>query len=126
VSTHAGHAAHSPLSTLQTDELRTALLVGRAEQTAEFTRHAGRFETLATDSSGHTTSRDRAMAALRMFVAREAIEEIEDALLRIREGDYGACQSCGEWISFERLEMFPGERWCADCAAPSSEADLNR
>jgi DnaK suppressor protein len=121
VSTRAGHAPQPALSPLQTDALRMALLVGREERTAEFTHHSGRLERLTTHSSDHTTERARALAALHMYVAREAIEEIEDALLRIREGDYGACESCGEWISFARLEASPGARCCSGCSGGSNE-----
>lgn len=123
VLTRAGHAPQLSLSTLQTNALRMALLVGREEHTAEFTHHAGRLAGLAADSSGNTTGRDRAMAALHMYVAREAIEEIQDALLRIRDGDYGTCQSCGQRIELARLEVFPRARCCRGCSAGSNERD---
>ena len=45
----------------------------------------------------------------------EAIEEFEDALVRLEEGRYGTCQSCGASIPTERLEVIPQTRLCAAC-----------
>jgi DnaK suppressor protein len=121
-STRAGRATQPSLSTLETNTLRMALLVGRQEQTAEFMHHADTLARLRADSSDGATARDRAMAALQMYVAREAIEEIQDALLRMRNGDYGTCQSCGQPISLARLEVFPRARCCTACSATSTLA----
>jgi RNA polymerase-binding transcription factor DksA len=121
-STRAGHTAEPSLSTLQTNTLRLALLNGREQQTAAFTHHADTLVRRTADSCDDTTGRDRAMAALHMYVAREAIEEIQDALLRIRNGEYGTCQSCGLPISLARLEVFPWTRCCTACSAASTRA----
>lgn len=121
-STRAGDAVQPSLSTLQTNRLRMALLVGREERTAEFRYHADTLGRLTADSSGDTTGRERAMAALQMYVAREAIEEIQDSLLRMRRGGYGTCQSCGQPISLAHLEVFPRARCCAACSTASTLA----
>jgi DksA/TraR C4-type zinc finger protein len=67
-----------------------------------------------------TTSRDRAIAALRLYRTREAVEEIEDALARLEDGAYGTCQSCDRPIPFERLEATPHVRFCALCPTPAA------
>ena len=121
-SPRPGHAAQASLSTFQINALRTALLVGRVEQADEFTHHAATFAKLTENSTGDTSECDRAMAALHMYGAREAIEEIEDALLRIRDGGYGTCQSCGQPIAFARLEVFPRARCCTACSPASTRA----
>jgi DnaK suppressor protein len=121
-STHAGHAAQPSHSTVQINRFRAALLVSRAEQIAGFARHADTLARLAAKSSDDTTARDRAMAALRMYVARESIEDIEGALLRIRNCEYGTCQSCGQPISLTRLEAFLWARCCTACATASNLA----
>jgi RNA polymerase-binding transcription factor DksA len=46
------------------------------------------------------------------------LEEIDDALLRIRRGEYGRCEVCGRAIEIERLEAVPTARLC--------EADARR
>ena len=56
--------------------------------------------------------------------AREAIEDIEHALDRLRDGTYGTCEACGAPLPFERLEAIPQARLCVAC--PSYWAGLVR
>jgi hypothetical protein len=58
------------------------------------------------------------MAALSMYVAYEAMEEIADAVARIDDGSYGLCQLCERPIPLEFLETSPAARFCGDCPAP--------
>ena len=44
------------------------------------------------------------------------LRQIEAALGRLAEGDYGFCVSCGEAIAIERLELNPTTPICIDCA----------
>jgi DnaK suppressor protein len=46
---------------------------------------------------------------------RQQIKEIEDALERIKYGDYGECEECGEPIPEQRLRLFPAARNCVKC-----------
>jgi DnaK suppressor protein len=43
------------------------------------------------------------------------IKEIEEALERIKLGDYGTCEDCGEPIPEQRLRLFPAARLCVRC-----------
>jgi DnaK suppressor protein len=43
------------------------------------------------------------------------IKQIDDALVRMDEGTYGVCESCGLEIAEERLEAMPFTRLCRDC-----------
>ncbi|HEX8455869.1 MAG TPA: TraR/DksA family transcriptional regulator [Pyrinomonadaceae bacterium] len=45
----------------------------------------------------------------------QAVADIDQALLRIEEGSYGICQSCGEPIEERRLEAVPTARYDATC-----------
>jgi RNA polymerase-binding transcription factor DksA len=121
-SAPAGHTAQPSHSTLQTNRFRAALLVSREEQSAGFARHEDTLARLTANSSDDTTALDRALAALRMYVAAESIEDIQDALLRIRNCEYGTCQSCGQPLSPTRLEAFPWARCCTACSPASSLA----
>lgn len=47
---------------------------------------------------------------------REALQEIDDALLRIQQGVFGLCEECGQVIAKERLESIPFARYCIQCA----------
>lgn len=43
--------------------------------------------------------------------------EIREALERLRDGTFGTCVSCGEWIARNRLQLVPYARECIACAA---------
>jgi DnaK suppressor protein len=47
----------------------------------------------------------------------QAVADIDQALLRIREGSYGLCSRCGEVIEERRLEAVPTARYDAKCQA---------
>ncbi len=48
--------------------------------------------------------------------ARAVVRQIDDALLRIKEGTYGVCKSCGNPIAEKRLEAIPYVALCIECA----------
>jgi RNA polymerase-binding protein DksA len=43
------------------------------------------------------------------------LREIVEALERIENGTYGACENCGQLILKERLKAVPHARFCIDC-----------
>lgn len=47
---------------------------------------------------------------------KESLHEVEEALERLRRGDYGVCESCGKQIEPARLEAKPTARRCIACA----------
>jgi RNA polymerase-binding protein DksA len=47
--------------------------------------------------------------------AREAMEDIAEALARLDDGSYGLCSSCGIPIPLPRLEAVPTTRRCVPC-----------
>ena len=55
-----------------------------------------------------------------LFLNRNSLEksllrEVEEALLRVREGVYGICQECEEPISPKRLQALPWAKFCVRC-----------
>ena len=46
---------------------------------------------------------------------RNELRLIEDALFRINEGTFGACESCDEQISLKRLQIMPLTPLCISC-----------
>jgi DnaK suppressor protein len=46
---------------------------------------------------------------------RQLLQMVEKALLRIREGTFGECISCGKEINAKRLEAVPWTRHCIEC-----------
>lgn len=51
------------------------------------------------------------------------VAEIDQALLRIREGSYGVCARCGKVIDEKRLEAVPTARYDAECQAAVERAN---
>jgi RNA polymerase-binding protein DksA len=51
----------------------------------------------------------------RMEAAGEEMDQIEEALQRIREGSFGFCEECAKPISLERLRAIPYARLCIPC-----------
>ena len=47
----------------------------------------------------------------------DLIREIDEALQRIEDGNYGQCRRCGKPISEERLKAIPTARYDAECQA---------
>lgn len=50
-------------------------------------------------------------------VQRQKIRDIDAALERIEQGEYGVCLRCGEEIPAKRMEIRPFSRYCVDCKA---------
>jgi DnaK suppressor protein len=46
---------------------------------------------------------------------REKLQNIDEALARIKEGTYGECDECGDDIELERLLALPFTHLCLDC-----------
>lgn len=48
------------------------------------------------------------------------VMKIDKALMRIEDGSYGTCESCGEKINEQRLEVVPFANLCIKCAESES------
>lgn len=46
---------------------------------------------------------------------RRLLKEVMEALRKLEEGGFGACERCGEAIAEKRLEALPFARYCIDC-----------
>ena len=46
---------------------------------------------------------------------RKLIKKIDETLSKIKEGEYGYCNSCGVEIGLKRLEARPTATLCIDC-----------
>ena len=47
----------------------------------------------------------------------ETLTEVERALAKLDDGNYGLCEVCGKDIGEDRLEAMPATRYCIDCAS---------
>ncbi len=54
---------------------------------------------------------------------RGLIGKIEQALRKIKDGEYGECESCGEQIGLKRIEARPVAELCIDCKGEQEELE---
>jgi len=62
-----------------------------------------------------SSERDREMELLLGDREREKLLNIDEALLKIEEGEYGICEECEEDIPIGRLKVMPFARYCVKC-----------
>jgi DnaK suppressor protein len=67
------------------------------------------------DSSQVTAERGEAEALAGRL--QETLEDVERALIKLENGTFGACESCGKPIGEPRLEAMPTARNCMECAS---------
>ena len=77
-----------------------------------------------------TDSKERAMQLENSEVvdalgneAREELEQIAAALMRIENGEFGFCTSCRDAINEQRLQAFPQADKCIECASLDEERE---
>jgi DnaK suppressor protein len=54
---------------------------------------------------------------------RRELVEIERALQRIDEGNYGLCQACGGPMGMQRIRAIPEARYCVSCSGAREAAE---
>lgn len=64
-----------------------------------------------------SSERDRELGLLLGDREREKLRNIDEALLRLEEGEYGICEECEEEIPIGRLKIVPFARHCVKCKA---------
>lgn len=48
--------------------------------------------------------------------AEQQLVDVNHALLKLKTGDFGYCEKCGDDIATARLEALPFTRFCIQCA----------
>ena len=66
--------------------------------------------------SGQVTAERGEVQAL-VGTLRDTLADIDAALDKIEQGNYGECESCGGEIPEARLEAMPAARLCISCAS---------
>ena len=61
--------------------------------------------------------RDREISFILTDREREKLNAIQEAIERIDDGSYGACESCESEIAEGRLDALPFTRLCVNCQA---------
>lgn len=109
-------------------EIREILLKMKQDVLLEIARSikSGSELSATTETSGDiydqaSSERDRELELLLNDREREKLHQIDDALLRMSEGEYGICEECDEEIPVGRLKALPFTRHCVKC-----KSDLER
>jgi DnaK suppressor protein len=115
-------AVQSPLLPDQLERIRDELLraLSKLERSLKISGESARPRDLEQDTVGRLSRIDalQNQGLTKNLQEREQsqLRQITDALRRMEEGTYGACQGCGGAIPFERLLIFPETRACGACA----------
>jgi RNA polymerase-binding protein DksA len=80
-------------------------------------REAGDTQFDEESGEGDTVNIERERDLLLSATARQVMQEIDDALERIKRNKYGVCKPAGRKIALERLEAIPWAQVCVDCKA---------
>ncbi len=79
---------------------------------AEFDSHTSQdWEEMATERESDEVLEDLGQSG------QLEMRQIEAALARIAEGEYGFCTKCGSEIAEQRLDILPQTPFCSACAA---------
>ncbi len=70
-----------------------------------------------------SSERDRELSYMLGDRERKKVREIDNALLKIKEGTYGTCDECGEPISKKRLKIIPYSNLCINCQSRLEEEE---
>ena len=105
------------------DEIKAILLKMKEETLQEISRSLrSGSEIPSGEPSGDiydqaSSERDRELELLLGDREREKLHSIDEALLKIKEGEYGICEECEEDIPIGRLKVVPFARYCVKCKA---------
>jgi len=97
-----------------TYEEQAAILKAQADQMAQ-EMEPGDIQFDDESGEGGTANIDRERDLALSAQARLAVDEIDHAITKIRNGTYGRCESCGQPIPKARLKALPQARLCVAC-----------
>ncbi|MFG1608154.1 TraR/DksA family transcriptional regulator [Actinoplanes sp. NPDC049265] len=112
-------------SAAETKKIRTALEERRHELQTEYDQTLTEIAELQRDRLDDSAGDDTADTGTKTFEREqeitlannllERITQVERAIDRLGEGNYGWCEKCGNAIPVERLAAFPSATLCVSC-----------
>jgi len=109
----------------ETEKIRAALAERRDELRAEYEQTMSEIVEMQRDRLTDSAGDDQADTGTKTFEReqeislansiRERITQVERALDRLDDGQYGWCERCGNPIPVERLAAFPSATLCVAC-----------
>ena len=124
-TTTAKAATKRTRSAAETEKIRVALVERRDELQAEYDSSLTELTELQRDRLADSAGDDQADTGTKTFEREqeitlannllERITQVERAIDRLSEGNYGWCERCGNAIPVERLAAFPSATRCVTC-----------
>jgi DnaK suppressor protein len=124
-SSTAKAAARGTRSAAETATIQTALVERRDELQTEYDQTLSEITELQRDRLTDSAGDDQADTGTKTFEREqeitlannllERITQVERAIERLGEGNYGWCEKCGNAIPVERLAAFPSATLCVHC-----------
>ncbi|OJF13262.1 TraR/DksA family transcriptional regulator [Couchioplanes caeruleus] len=118
-------ASERTRSAAETEKIRAALVERRDELQAEYDQSLTEITELQRERLADSAGDDQADTGTKTFEREqeitlannllERITQVERALERLGEGNYGWCERCGNAIPVERLAAFPVATRCVAC-----------
>jgi DnaK suppressor protein len=112
-------------SAAETEKIRVALEGRRVELQAEYDQSLSEITELQRERLADSAGDDQADTGTKTFEREqeitlannllERITQVERAIERLGEGNYGWCERCGNAIPVERLAAFPVATLCVSC-----------
>ncbi|AGL15540.1 TraR/DksA family transcriptional regulator [Actinoplanes sp. N902-109] len=109
----------------ETESIRVALVERRDELQAEYDEALSQLTVLQRERLEDSAGDDQADTGTKTFEREqeitlannllERITQVERAIERLGEGNYGWCERCGNAIPVERLAAFPVATRCVSC-----------
>ncbi len=118
-------AAKRTRSAAETEKIRVALVERRDELQQEYDSSLSEISELQRERFADSAGDDQADTGTKTFEREqeitlantllERINQVERAIDRVGEGNYGWCEKCGNAIPVERLAAFPSATLCVSC-----------
>jgi DnaK suppressor protein len=112
-------------SAAETKKIHDALVERRDELQAEYDQTLTEITELQRERLTDSAGDDQADTGTKTFEREqeislannllERITQVERAIERVGEGNYGWCEKCGNAIPVERLAAFPSATLCVSC-----------
>lgn len=97
-------------------------LVGEVEKSRQYSHEEGNGEVPdINDDATRTYSRNIILQLGER--ERNQLKEVDEALERIKNNEYGLCTECGEGIPEKRLELIPYAKLCIKCKEKMEEKE---
>ena len=70
------------------------------------------------DAAAATAERSEVLGLVENLMSM--LSDVDKALVKVKEGTYGVCESCAKPIGADRLEFRPTSTRCVDCKSKAS------